>query len=334
VHPLNLLDLLRRPAHLGDVSEKHPILIVTGETASGKERLALAVARVIGGEIVSADSMKVYRGMDIGTAKASAEERRLVPHHLVDVADPWEIFSTARWVEMADAAIADIHARGRAPVVSGGTALYLKALLEGMFEGPAADLALRGRLKAEAAQAHGLAALHARLAEVDPTAAARIHPNDLRRIVRALEIWELTGRPISKLQTQWGSRRPRYRPLMVAIRRASEDLERRIAERVRRMDEAGLREEVRGLAARPEGLARGARQAVGYAEVLDFLAGGPTWDETREQVTKHTRQFAKRQRTWLRRFTDIVWLEAAADTPTEELAARVVTMWREHVAGG
>ena len=326
-----MLDLLSLPAHLGHMSEGHPILIITGETASGKERLAVAVARAIGGEIVSADSMKVYRGMDIGTAKASAEERWAVPHHLVDVADPWETFSTARWVRMADEAVLDIHARGRTPVVSGGTVLYLKALLEGLFEGPAADLDLRSRLKAEA-QGRGLPALHARLAEVDPTAAARIHPNDLRRIVRALEIWHLTGRPISQLQTQWGSRRPRYRPLMAAIGRTGADLERRIAARVRRMADAGLLEEVRRLAARPEGLARGARQAVGYAEVLEFIAGGPTWAETVDAITLHTRQFAKRQRTWLRRFPDLVWLDAAPDTPTGELAARVVTLWREHVA--
>jgi tRNA dimethylallyltransferase len=312
------------------MSEGLPILIITGETASGKERLSVAVARAIGGEIVSADSMKVYRGMDIGTAKVSAEGRRAVPHHLVDVADPWETFSTARWVRMADEAIADIHARGRAPVVSGGTVLYLKALLEGLFEGPSADLELRNRLKAEA-QARGLPALHARLAEVDPSAAARIHPNDLRRIVRALEIWHLTGRPISKLQTQWGSRRPRYRPLMAAIGHTGADLERRIAERVRRMADAGLLEEVRGLAARPEGMARGARQAVGYAEALEHIAGGPTWDETLRTIVMHTRQFAKRQRTWLRRFPDLVWLDAAPDTPMEELAKRVAAMWREHV---
>ncbi len=313
--------------------EAAAILVITGETASGKERLALAVARHLGGEIVSADSMKVYRGMDVGTAKPSAEERRAVPHHLIDVADPGETFSTARWLALAEAAVADAAGRGRVPVVSGGTALYLKALLEGLFKGPAADPALRDRLKAEA-KSHGTLALHARLAQVDAAAAGRIHPNDLRRIVRALEVWERTGSPISDLQTQWGRDRPRYRPLLVAIRRAAADLDRRIAERVGRMAKAGLLDEVRRLAARPEGLAMGPRQAVGYAEVLDHLAGRLTWAEALEAIALHTRQFAKRQRTWLRRFQDLVWLDAEADTPVETLADCVVALWREHAAAG
>ena len=197
--------------------------------------------------------MKVYREMDIGTAKPSPDERRAVPHHLLDVADPGETFSTALWARLAEAAIADLRRRGRTPVVSGGTPLYLKALLEGMFEGPAADAAIRDRLKAEA-ETVGTAALHARLAAVDPVAAARIHPNDLRRITRALEVWELTGTPISGLQKQWGSQRPAWRPLVVAIRRTRADLTRRIQARVDRMIEAGLIEEVRRLAARPGGL--------------------------------------------------------------------------------
>jgi len=311
--------------------EAAAILVITGETAGGKERLALAVARQVGGEIVSADSMKVYRGMDVGTAKPSAEERRAVPHHLIDVADPGETFSTARWLALAEAAVADAAGRGRVPIVSGGTALYLKALLEGLFKGPGADADLRDRLKAEA-QSHGTPALHARLARVDPAAAGRIHPNDLRRIVRALEVWERTGSPISDLQTQWGRDRPCYRPLLVAIRRAAADLDRRIAERVARMVKAGLLDEVRRLAARPEGLAMGPRQAVGYAEVLDHLAGRLTWAEALEAIALHTRQFAKRQRTWLRRFHGLQWLDAEADTPVETLADRVVNRWREHAA--
>jgi len=315
-------------------------LVVTGPTASGKERLALAVAMQIGGEIVSADSMKVYREMDIGTAKPSPAARRAVPHHLLDVADPGETFSTARWLALAEAAIADVHARGRAAILSGGTPLYLKALLEGLFKGPAADAAIRERLKAEA-DARGTAALHARLAEVDPEAAARIHPNDLRRITRALEVWELTGRPISELQSQWGRRRPspgsealdgRWRPLLVAIRRSRDDLTRRIEARVRRMIEAGLVEEVRRLAGRPGGLARGPRQALGYAEVLDHLDGRLAADELIPAIVAHTRQLARRQMTWIARFEGVRWLDAAPDTPGDALAETVVTLWREHVA--
>ncbi|MGB2801761.1 MAG: tRNA (adenosine(37)-N6)-dimethylallyltransferase MiaA [Phycisphaerae bacterium] len=322
-----------------------PILVITGQTATGKERLAVAVAERLGGEILSADSMKVYRGMDIGTAKAPPDVRRKVPHHLVDVADPGPGsprrvacgdapgFSTARWVELADAAVADANARGRVAIVSGGTALYLKALLEGLFEGPAADEQIRARLSAEA-EANGTGALHARLAEVDPEAAGRIHPNDLRRIIRALEVWELTGSPISALQTQWGRRRGRYRPLLVAIWRSPEDLDRRIEARVGRMVEAGLEDEVRRLAARPGGLALGPRQALGYAEVLEHLAGRITWDETLEAIRLHTRQFARAQMKWLRRFEGLVWLDAAPDAPADGLADRVVDLWRAHVETG
>jgi len=323
---------------LAPMTPSVPILVITGQTATGKERLAVAVAERLGGEILSADSMKVYRGMDIGTAKAPPDVRRKVPHHLVDVADPGPNspgFSTARWVELADAAVADISARGRVAIVSGGTALYLKALLEGLFEGPAADEQIRARLSAEA-EANGTGALHARLAEVDPAAAGRIHPNDLRRIIRALEVWELTGSPISALQTQWGNRRGRYRALLVAIRRSPEDLDRRIEARVRHMVEAGLEDEVRRLADRPGGLALGPRQALGYAEVLEHLAGRMAWDETLEAIRLHTRQFARAQMKWLRRFEGLVWLDAGPEEPADPgapgLADRVVDLWRRHVA--
>ena len=314
------------------VDDSVPILVITGQTASGKEALAAAAAARLGGEILSADSMKVYRGMDIGTAKPSAAERCAVPHHLLDVADPGETFSTARWLRLAEEAIAGVRARGRAAVVSGGTPLYLKALLEGLFEGPSADAGLRERLANEAG-ALGTPALHARLAQVDPAAASRIHPNDLRRITRALEIWELTGTPISQLQKQWGRRCGRWRPLAVAIRRDREDLTRRIRDRAERMLAAGLVEETQRLAARPEGLARGPRQALGYAEVLEFLAGRLAEADLAEAIVAHTRQFARRQMTWLNRFTDIVWLDAAPDMPTEALAGEVVRLWQEHMRG-
>ncbi len=307
-----------------------PILVITGQTASGKERVAVEVAARLGGEMISADSMKVYRGMDVGTAKASHEQRAKAPHHLLDVADPGETFSTARWLELAEEVIADVHARGRVAVVSGGTPLYLKALLEGLFEGPSADEAIRVLLREEA-EACGAPALHARLSEIDPAAARRIHPNDLRRIVRALEVWELTGRPISDLQGQWGSRRAVYRPLVVAIRRDSGDLTRRITHRTRRMLDAGLVDEVRRLAARTGGLAKGPRQALGYAEALDFLDGRLSEEELAPAVVAHTRQFARRQMAWLRRFEGIEWLDAALDADAATLADRVVVLWRRHI---
>jgi tRNA dimethylallyltransferase len=306
------------------------VFFLVGQTASGKGSAGVLLAQRLGAEIISLDSMKVYRGMDVATAKAPPDLRRRVPHHLLDVADPGETFSTARWVELADAAVADIRGRGRVPVVSGGTVLYLKALLEGLFEGPSADADLRARLKAEAG-AHGTAALHARLTEVDPEAAERIHPNDLRRIVRALEVWEIAGEPISALQQQWGRRR-RYDALVVAIRRSPDDLARRIEARVRRMADAGLLDEVQRLAEREGGLAHGPRQALGYAEVLDHLAGKADWEETLERIAAHTRQFARRQTTWLKRFEGIHWLDAGPETRAEDLAGRVVALWREREA--
>ncbi|MFO8015300.1 MAG: tRNA (adenosine(37)-N6)-dimethylallyltransferase MiaA [Phycisphaerae bacterium] len=311
------------------MADATPILVITGPTASGKERLALAVAERLDGEIISADSMKVYRGLDVGTAKPSPEDRRRVPHHAIDVADPDETFSAARWLELADAAVADVRACGKVTVVSGGTPFYLKALLEGLFEGPDADPALRRRLRDEAEE-RGSAHLHARLARVDPEAAGRIHPNDLRRIVRALEVHEKTGRPISDLQRQWGERRPEYRPLLVALRRSRDDLTRRITDRARRMLDGGLVEEVRTLLDRWGHLAKGPSQALGYAEVLAYLRGDLAEDDLLDAVVAHTRQFARRQTSWLRRFEGVTWLSADPDTPTAALADRVVGLWQAH----
>src|SRR5262245_15990170 len=180
----------------------HHALILAGPTGSGKTEIGLAIAERLGAEIISMDSMAVYRGMDIGTAKPTSAQRERVRHHLVDVLDPWESSSVAWWLEQAAVCCRDIAARGKRPLFVGGTPLYLKALLRGLFKSPSRDESLRERLSAEA-RLHGTLALHERLAQVDPAAAARIHVNDLRRIIRALEVWELTGRPISVWQQQW-----------------------------------------------------------------------------------------------------------------------------------
>lgn len=302
-------------------------LVITGQTASGKEPAALAVAEQLRGEILSLDSMKVYRCMDIGTAKPGPEDRRRVPHHLLDLVDPWESFSTARWLEAADEALADVTARGRLPIVSGGTMLYLKALLFGLFEGPSADAAIRARLRDEAAEV-GTQALHHRLATIDPQAAARIHANDLRRIVRALEVHELTGRPISQLQSQFGRVRPGLRPLVVALRRTVDDLRRRIDERVDRMITTGLEDEVRGLIALPQGLSREASQAVGYREMINHLEGGLSRNEAIDDIRKNTRTFARRQMTHLRSLDGRIWVDVAPHEAPDEMAQRIVNLWR------
>lgn len=302
------------------------VIAILGCTASGKGALARALAPRLGAEIVSVDSMKVYRGMDIGTAKPTAEQRAGIPHHLIDVADPWEPFSVARFVELADEAVAEIHARDRVALAVGGTILYFKCFYEGMFVGPSADPALRARLR-ERAQREGLAALHAELARVDPQAAARIHRNDLRRIERALEVYHLTGRPISALQKQWdrGSlRRPEWDWTLIGLRRQREVINRRINARVRRMIGVGLVDEARRLWADPRGLSRQARQAVGYAELFAYLAGRYSLEEAIERIRINSRHLAKQQRTWLRRLPNLRWIDAGAEEEVDALVPRVL----------
>ncbi|MCA9243683.1 MAG: tRNA (adenosine(37)-N6)-dimethylallyltransferase MiaA [Phycisphaerales bacterium] len=223
------------------------VILILGCTASGKSGVARALAPLIDGEIVSMDSMKVYRGMDIGSAKASAADLAAIPHHLIDVADPWEAFSAARFVELADAAVSEIHARGRPAIVVGGTLLYFKCFYEGMFEGPGANEAFRAALR-QRAQGMSVQDLHAELAAIDPEAAARIHRNDYRRIERALEVHALTGRPISDLQREWDRdhvRRSDWRQYLFGLRRPRESANRRINARVREMVRQGLVEKAR-----------------------------------------------------------------------------------------
>ena len=281
---------------------------LVGCTASGKSSLGVELAGRLGGEIISIDSMKVYRGMDIGTAKPSASVRATVPHHLVDVVDPWDDFSVAQYVALADSAVASIHERGRRIFVVGGTPLYIKALSEGLFEGPGADVQTRERLQHLAAE-RGTPALHERLQQVDPVAAGRIHRNDLRRLVRALEVFELTGRPISALQEQWDRERQRYDCRFFGLRWSKEDLHLRIKERVARMIDRGLVDEVCRLLSLDRPLSTAARQAVGYAEIIEHLAGRTELDYAIEQIKINTRQLAKAQRTWLRRFRAIQWID-------------------------
>lgn len=300
------------------------LFFLVGPTASGKTAVGIEVALRIGAEILSLDSMSLYRGMDIGTAKPSAAERARVPHHLIDIAEPHEAFSTGRYLEAAEAAIADVVSRGKRPLFVGGTALYLKALTEGFFRGPSANWALRNRLIAEAEE-RGVPALHERLRRVDPAAAARIHPNDLRRIVRALEVYEVTGRPISEQQSQWGTEPQAGRLCHIAgIRRERADLHERINRRVDAMFAAGLVEEVRRLLADPRGVSHAASQFVGYREVIAHLRGELSLQEAIQKVKARTRQFAKRQLTWFRSFPQIRWVDARPCDEAGELAAHVI----------
>ena len=276
------------------------LLVLCGPTASGKESVALELAPLLDAEILSLDSMKVYRGMDVGTSKTPAALRARVPHHLVDVADPSESMSVDRFIAMAGEAAREVAGRGREVLVVGGTALYLKALLFGLFRGPRADLPLRDRLEAEAMR-DGPGSLHRRLAAADPVSAARIHPTDLRRLVRALEVIEKTGRPLSEQQREWADPEPLYPHRTLALRRPRPVLHARIAARVAAMAREGLVEEVRRLLAAPGGLGRTAAQAIGYKEIVDHLEGRvPTLAEALEKVRTRTNRLARAQETWLR----------------------------------
>ncbi len=280
--------------------------------------MAVRLAPALGAEILSLDSMKVYRGMDIGTAKAPPDARARVPHHLVDLADPGDRFSTRDWLSAAEVALADIRDRGRRPLFVGGTALYLKALLSGLFEGPPADLGLRERLAALPP-----AERWAALARLDPEAARRIHPNDARRIVRALEVATLTGRPASDHRRQWEDGAPQREARLAGLRRSREDLYRRIDRRIDEMLRGGLVEEVRGLLARPGGLGISARQALGYKEIADYLEGAvPDLEAAVTTLRRRTRTFVRRQDTWFRRFP-VRWVAAAPDDTPETLAPLV-----------
>jgi len=302
------------------------IIVIVGCTATGKGAVARALARRLGAEILSIDSMKIYRGMDVGTAKPSAADRAAIPHHLIDVVDPWEAFSGAEFVARADQAVAQIHARGRPVIAVGGTVMYFKFFYEGLFAGPAADADLRAEIRRRAAE-HGAEALHAELEAVDPDAAARIHRNDVRRIERALEVHRLTGRPISQLQQQWdvgARRRPEWRWTLIGLRREREEANRRINERVRRMVAAGLVEEARRIWSDSRGVSRQARQAVGYAELFAHFEGGWSLDEAIERIKIHSRRLAKQQRSWLKRQADVRWIDLVPDDTAESLLPRVI----------
>jgi tRNA dimethylallyltransferase len=272
---------------------------ITGPTASGKTGVALEVARRLDAEIVSMDSMAVYRRLDIGTAKPTPRERRLVPHHLIDCLEPHQEFSLAGYLHAAHRAVEEIHSRSRQVLFVGGTPLYLKSLLRGIFEGPPADWNFRNAL-AEEARRQPPGYLHARLATVDAVAASRLHASDARRLIRALEVYEKTGRPISQWQQQFARGRPAEACRVFVVGWPREELYARIDARVDQMFAAGLVEEVAGLLADRVELSRTARQALAYPEVLEHLAGGPALAETIELVKTRTRQFAKRQETWFR----------------------------------
>lgn len=304
------------------------VIAILGTTASGKSSLARALAAHLNAEIISIDSMKVYRGMDIGTAKPSADARAATRHHLIDVAEPHESFSVARFVELADQAVEHIHAKGKPAIAVGGTILYFKCFYQGLFAGPAANPKIRARIRARAAS-EGLQTLHAELARIDPDAAQRIHPNDLRRIERALEVYEITGQPITHLQKQWSGstiRRPDWKWKLIALRWPRDEGNRRINDRVRKMVAHGLIDEARQIWSDPRGVSDQARQAVGYAELFQHFQARLTQDQAIERIKINSRQLAKSQRTWLKRLPEVQWIDLDPGDDVQSTLSRVLPL--------
>ncbi len=293
------------------------MIVILGPTASGKSALAEAVAVQSSAEILSVDSMQVYRGMDIGTAKPTLQDQARVRYHLLDIADPNTAFTVARFVESADACIADAADRAVAVIATGGTPLYYKALFEGLFDGPPADAELRERLALVPADES-----HRRLLAVDPQAAARIHSNDTRRVIRALEVFELTGKPISSFQTEWASPAQRHDARWFGLLWDKDQLNRRINSRVKQMIAAGWIDETRGLLERFDDLSQTAGEATGYRELIEHLRGRMKLDDAIEQIKIATRQLARRQMKWFRRFSNVRWLPG--DAPVEHNAAEIL----------
>ena len=283
-----------------------PIIVLLGATGAGKSAIAMDVAQRTGAEILSVDSMQIYSGMDVGTAKPSMQEQQLVRHHLIDVALPNESYTVAKFVESADAVIADAAARGVPLIATGGTPMFYKALFHGLFEGPAAHDAIRDRLRAESGNT-----LHSRLSQIDPAAAARIHSNDMRRLIRALEVYEITGKPISSFQTDWDAQTVRHPAQWFGLEWNKDVLNQRINARVKAMIAAGWVDEVRGLLEKYGRFSPTAAGATGYTELIDHLAGRSSLDEAIEQIKIATRQLARRQMKWFRRFANVRWLPAA-----------------------
>jgi len=300
-----------------------PLLMIVGPTAVGKSEVAVRVALELGGEVVTADSMQVYRGLDIGTAKPTAAERRGVPHHMIDVVDPDEEYSVARYQEQATEAIADIAARGQRPLLVGGSGLYVRAVVDGLDFPLAADPVLRKRLT-EQARDLGAAALHARLAQVDPAAAARIHPNDEKRILRALEVYESTGRPISAQQTIAPGAQSRYNITAYGLTLPRPALYPRIEARVDRMIERGLVEEVEGLLARGYGERLVSMRGLGYRQIIGYLRGQYEFISAVGRVKRDTRRLAKRQLTWFRADRRLRWIDVEEAGGPEGIAARII----------
>ncbi len=304
------------------MSNHKPVLIIAGPTAVGKTDASILLARESGAEIVSADSMQIYRGMDIGTAKPTPEQRRIVYHHMIDIVDPVQPYSVGDYLRDARAAIDGIMASGGIPLVVGGTGLYIRALTRGLFHGPRADLDLRERLlRRESEGPSGI--LYSDLVKTDPEAAIKIHPNDLRRTVRALEVFYLKDRKMSEYQREHAFQEKPYQFRMVFLVRSRSELYRRIEQRIDRMLENGLEAEVSALMKR--GYARNlpSLQGLGYRQFIDHFLGRTTREEAIALLKRDTKRYAKRQFTWFRREPGVIWIDITGLEQADRIAERI-----------
>lgn len=305
---------------------KQRVLVIVGPTAVGKTELTLRLAEELDGEIISADSMQVYRGMDIGTAKATLAERERIPHHLIDLVEPGETFSAADYQRLSRLAVEDIAARGKLPIFSGGTGLYVKAAIDDYnFIEVENNYTVRDSLKQQVREA-GLEALYKRLQSVDPRVALRLHSNDERRIVRALEVYETTGQTLSFWEQQKDVNTSVFDAILIGLNRPREELYARVNLRIEQMIKEGLVEEVKSLVDR--GLSFVAKQALGYKELLPYLEGRLTLEEAKELIKLQTRRYAKRQLTWFRADTRVKWVDVTnMEQAQQEILAILAKQW-------
>lgn len=287
---------------------KPAIIVICGPTGIGKTSVGIALAEAFGGEIVGADSMQIYRHMDIGTAKPTPEERNRVPHHMVDIADPDEPYDATKYAEAAGKAIDEIRENNKLPFVVGGTGFYIKTLVHGIFHPGQADAETRARLKKEATDL-GSRSLHARLEQCDPHTAEKLHPNDTYRIIRALEVFESTGVPISKSQGEHGFSETRYNTLKIGLSADRQTLYERINLRTEQMAASGFEDEVAALLEMGYSRDLKSMQSIGYRHMVDYLEGNVPWDETMRIFKRDTRRYAKRQLTWFRADPETVWAD-------------------------
>ena len=300
------------------------LFIITGPTASGKSGASLYIAdKIKEMEIISADSMQIYRGMDIGTAKVSSLTRESIPHHLIDIIDPWESYSLGRYVKEANVIIKKKRESGKQCIVVGGTGLYIKGLTHGIFEGPNADPELRDKLMVTMKE-RGSMYLFNKLKEIDPISAERLHHEDHKRVIRALEVYEKTGTTISRLQKKFLSQKDPIDYIIFIINRNKEDLCKLIDERVEDMFNSGFIEEVKALNDNIAGLSKQAEQALGYKEILNFLNNRTSLTKAKDLIKQKTKRFAKKQRTWFRSFRSTVWIDYTSNDNSKTVGEKIL----------